>query len=282
MVKIKLAAIMASIVFILSLSHAVSMLPLASAQDILLVDPDNPGTGTAFSLIQEALDAIPDTELRVILIKTGVYSEDLLVHNDISAVLSGGFSPDFSVITGSVTVGSISVSLGSVIIEAGSQFIFLSDPMPPVITLNGTGPITLFAGFDCPYTEQGATAVDIVDGTFAATVGGDTVDCNTVGVYVVTYDATDAAGNAATQVTRTVNVVVDDSSILVDFNYMGTELGTQSQPYNTLAEAIEAVAVGGTITIKAGITSETFDGINKINKNVTIKSSGGTAVIGEQ
>ncbi len=77
------------------------------------------------------------------------------------------------------------------------------------------------------------------------------------------------------------NFVVD-ISIWVDFNYVGTELGTLSQPYNTLAEAIEAVAVGGTITIKAGITSETFDGINKINKNVTIKSSGGTAVIGKQ
>ncbi|MCP5100187.1 MAG: DUF5011 domain-containing protein, partial [Chloroflexi bacterium] len=31
------------------------------------------------------------------------------------------------------------------------------DTMPPVITLTGTDPVTLFAGVDCPYTEQGAT-----------------------------------------------------------------------------------------------------------------------------
>jgi len=71
-------------------------------------------------------------------------------------------------------------------------------------------------------------------------------------------------------------------SVWVDFNYSGTELGTESQPYNTLAEAINAVAEGGEITIKAGITSETFTGINKIDKKVTIKSVNGTAIIGQQ
>ncbi len=72
------------------------------------------------------------------------------------------------------------------------------------------------------------------------------------------------------------------TSVWVDFTYTGTEVGTQSQPYNTLAEAINAVTVGGIITIKAGTTNETFDGTNKINKSVTIKSSGGTVIIGKQ
>ncbi|MDP1884334.1 MAG: hypothetical protein Q8L10_03105, partial [Candidatus Moranbacteria bacterium] len=45
------------------------------------------------------------------------------------------------------------------------------------------------------------------DGTGSATVGGDIVNANTVGTYIVTYDYTDAAGNPAIQVTRTVNVV---------------------------------------------------------------------------
>ncbi len=70
-------------------------------------------------------------------------------------------------------------------------------------------------------------------------------------------------------------------TVHVDFTYIGTESGTQGQPYNTLAEAINAVAVGGEIIIKGGITSETFTGINKINKKVTIKSSGGTVTIGK-
>ena len=37
----------------------------------------------------------------------------------------------------------------------------------------------------------------------------NSVDVNTVGTYTVTYNVSDAAGNAATQVTRTVNITPD-------------------------------------------------------------------------
>ncbi|MDZ4227052.1 MAG: DUF5011 domain-containing protein, partial [Patescibacteria group bacterium] len=37
-------------------------------------------------------------------------------------------------------------------------------------------------------------------------VGGDTVDTDTVGEYTITYKVSDAAGNAADEVTRTVIV----------------------------------------------------------------------------
>jgi hypothetical protein len=40
-------------------------------------------------------------------------------------------------------------------------------------------------------------------------VGGDAVDTDTAGVYVITYDVTDSGALAATQVTRTVNVNED-------------------------------------------------------------------------
>ncbi len=131
------------------------------------------------------------------------------------------------------------------------------------------------------------TLISSVDGTVgSASADGSgnwtiTASALTAGAHNITATATDTAGNtgAASSALAITITIID---IWVDFNYTGTELGTQSQPYNTLAEAINAVAVGGTITINAGITSETFDGINKINKNVTIKSSGGTAVIGEQ
>ena len=56
--------------------------------------------------------------------------------------------------------------------------------------------------------EEGATATDNVDGDISANIviGGDTVDTNTAGQYIVTYNVSDAAMNAATEVTRTVNV----------------------------------------------------------------------------
>ena len=79
------------------------------------------------------------------------------------------------------------------------------DTTAPVITLTGDPTVTLEVG--AAYNEQGATATDNYDTTVTVVIGGDTVDTSTVGTYTVTYDATDANNNAATQVTRTVNVV---------------------------------------------------------------------------
>ena len=81
------------------------------------------------------------------------------------------------------------------------------DLIAPVITLNGDATMDVLVG--TTYTDAGATASDNFDGDISAniSVGGDTVDVNTVGTYVITYNVSDAAGNAATEVTRTVNVI---------------------------------------------------------------------------
>ena len=87
----------------------------------------------------------------------------------------------------------------------------VTDTTVPVITLNGDAVVDLNVGDT--YTEEGATATDNVDGDISANIviGGDTVDTNTAGQYIVTYNVSDAAGNAAAEATRTVNVneVVD-------------------------------------------------------------------------
>ena len=77
----------------------------------------------------------------------------------------------------------------------------------PVIALTGNATVSIEAGGN--YTEQGAIASDVhdVDTSPTVTVGGDSVDASSVGSYTVTYNATDASGNVASQVTRTVNVV---------------------------------------------------------------------------
>jgi subtilisin-like proprotein convertase family protein len=78
--------------------------------------------------------------------------------------------------------------------------------------------------------------------------------------------------------------LVQGNEVHADFGYEGTELGTVSQPYNTLGEALNAVADYGEIIIKGGITSETFAGDDKIEKKVTIKPFDitTTATIGQQ
>lgn len=79
-----------------------------------------------------------------------------------------------------------------------------ADTTAPAIYLIGAQSITVQQ--NDPYVEQGAIYLDNVDGSGNATVGGDTVNTAALGTYMVTYDYTDAAGNAAPQKTRLVTV----------------------------------------------------------------------------
>jgi len=120
------------------------------------------------------------------------------------------------------------------------------DTTPPVITLTGANPITLLAGVDT-YTEQGATAVDIVDGTFAATVGGHTVDAGIPGEYIVTYDATDEAGNPATQVTRTITVLSSSDAtdnLITGIEDLGLANNTEKSLLGPLKKVIKTLDDG--------------------------------------
>jgi len=80
------------------------------------------------------------------------------------------------------------------------------DTTPPAITLLGDNPQIIEAGQ--AYTELGATASDNLDGDLSTSIVIDAsaVDTAVPGDYTVTYDVMDAAGNAATTVTRTVRV----------------------------------------------------------------------------
>ncbi|MEM6641850.1 MAG: family 16 glycosylhydrolase [Bacteroidota bacterium] len=80
------------------------------------------------------------------------------------------------------------------------------DITPPVITLIGDATINLNVGDT--YNEQGATASDDTDGDISGNIaiGGDVVDTNVEETYVITYNVSDAAGNAAEEVKRTVIV----------------------------------------------------------------------------
>jgi hypothetical protein len=77
------------------------------------------------------------------------------------------------------------------------------DITSPVITLTGEEIINLNVGDE--YIEQGATVTDDTDTSVAVIISGS-VDTATFGVYVIHYNATDTAGNSATEVTRTINV----------------------------------------------------------------------------
>jgi len=80
-----------------------------------------------------------------------------------------------------------------------------TDTVKPTITLLGENPVMITVGET--YTDAGAVANDDVDGNITDKITvTNTVDTSTPGTYTVTYDVSDAAGNEADVVTRTVIV----------------------------------------------------------------------------
>lgn len=79
------------------------------------------------------------------------------------------------------------------------------DTIKPIITLNGNTNVTVVAG--ATYTDAGATATDETAPANPTVTTTGTVNAAVPGVYTLSYNAVDAAGNDALTVTRTVTVV---------------------------------------------------------------------------
>ncbi|MDB4554076.1 DUF5011 domain-containing protein, partial [Akkermansiaceae bacterium] len=157
--------------------------------------------------------------------------------------------------TGSYSITVPSLSEGSHIITAtatdgagnvsnSATLTVMVDTTAPVITLGGDAEVTIQV--DGSYTEESATS----DGGEAVAATGS-VDPDTVGSYTITYAATDAAGNVAQEVTRT--VIVED----------------KIAPVITLAgDAVVTLEVGGSYTEFGVMVSDNYD----TNLTVTIDS----------
>src|SRR3989338_3770843 len=157
------------------------------------------------------------------------------------------------------------------------------DTTIPVITLVGVNPQTIEVGD--AYTELGATAIDNYDGDITTSISIDAtaVDTDTLGSYTVTYDVTDSEGNAATQVTRTVDVIdttipvitlvgVNPQTIEVGDAY--TELGaTAIDNYDgdiTTSIVIDATAVDTDTLGSYGVTYDVTDSEGNAATTVTM------------
>ncbi|MDO8556421.1 MAG: ice-binding family protein [Nanoarchaeota archaeon] len=142
-------------------------------------------------------------------------------------ILSGGAQAKniFWQVADTTTLGTTSVFNGNIldrtaiVIETGATLngralaqtavtldannILIPDIQPPVITILGVNPVNIAQ--NATYNDTGATALDDVSGVVSVSSFG-TVDTTIIGVYNITYNATDTAGNTATAI-RTINVL---------------------------------------------------------------------------
>ncbi|MDQ6993779.1 MAG: tandem-95 repeat protein, partial [Mariprofundus sp.] len=129
------------------------------------------------------------------------------------------------------------------------------DQTAPVITLAGTNPTILNVG--TAYTESGATAVDNIDGNLSASiVVTGQVNSTVVGANTITYQVSDAAGNAAMPVTRSVNVV-DTVAPLITTPAPVTIVATSVNGISAQNGTIQTFLAGATATDNVGVLSLT-------------------------
>ena len=214
---------------------------------------------------------------------------------DISGtVVIGGDTVDPSAPGTYVVTYDVSDSGGNAAAQA-SRTVTVEDTTAPVITLTG-GDVTIECLNDT-YTEQNATALDLCDGdvTGSIVISGS-VDTSIAGDYDVTYNVSDAAGNAATEVVRTVTVlpstlpVVTASSsaipVEIDTSVNATADFTDAgnnEPHTASIDWGDGASTAGTVDQMADSVSgsHTYDEAGVYTVTVTVTDSCGDEGVGE-
>ncbi|CAN7716774.1 S-layer homology domain-containing protein [Paenibacillus sp. LjRoot153] len=170
---------------------------------------------------------------------------------------------------------NVSDAAGNAAAEVTRQVIVSENPdvIKPIITLNGDAIIYLANG--AGYIDAGASAADDPDGditgnivttvtsnVYSGVYSGTTVDTTLAGTYTYHYNVSDAAGNAAAEVTRTVVVADKEQTSTPDPETPSTPSTPETPqtpedsttPESTSTQILKdddlSAAVAGTITAK--------------------------------
>ncbi len=139
----------------------------------------------------------------------------------------------------------------------GSFTITVQDTTPPAIAIAGANPATVERL--ATYTDAGATATDLVDGTRTVTTTS-TVNTAVAGAYTVSYTATDTRSNSRT-VTRTVNVVDTVAPTVVMSSVATDPPTTLPIPVTvTFSESVTGFTAGDIATGNATVSNFTGSG----------------------
>lgn len=180
-----------------------------TAPTISDIENQTTATGVATSAIPFT---IGDGETEGNLTVSATSSNTTLVPNDNANIVFGGSGTNRTITitpaSGQSGTSTITVTVSDGEMTASDQFILTvgtPDTTKPVITLVGDSTVRIAVGNT--YSDAGATAEDDVDGTITGSIlVTNPVDTNEPGTYTVTYNVSDASGNAADAVTRTVTV----------------------------------------------------------------------------
>ncbi len=162
-----------------------------------------------------------------------------------------------SVATFSYSVTATDTFSNEVTDSSGS--LTVADSEAPVITMFGSDPETVEAA--TTYTDAGATATDNVDGDLTSEIVTiNNVNTAIVGVYEVTYNVTDSAGNMANE-TRIV-IVSDTTAPII------TVLGNNP----------ETVQLGAAYTDAGATATDSLDG--DLTSSISTSGTVDTAILG--
>ncbi len=176
-------------------------------------------------VIEQPVDTTPPTitlfgQMNTVIYIGAVFVEPGYSANDnfdgnITARVTVTGNVDSSVIGETTLQYAVSDNAGNETIAIRTVFVTVEpeDTTPPVISLFGNSSMTLIVGDS--YIEPGYSATDDVDGDISAQVViTGSVNTNVAGSYTLRYSVSDAAGNVAAEIIRT--VIVEEASLCVE------------------------------------------------------------------
>ena len=141
----------------------------------------------------------------------------------------------------------------------------------PVITVLGDNPLSVHIG--TTFTDPGATAFDMEDGTITPVTASGTVNMLNVGAYTIFYNVKDSDGLAAVEKTRVVNVASscsdgrdNDGDTKIDYpadtgcTNPNDDSENQAPTLTLLGNTIMSLVVGTTFTDPGATATDHEDG----------------------
>jgi hypothetical protein len=218
-------------------------------------------TSSVATLVVVLPPSITSSSLTNVTIQCGSNTLAFFVTAAGSGPLSYQWSLDGSAVAGatntSFSLSNLHLPNHTVSLQVASPYASLTsnalltvqDTLPPVITLNGSNPLTLQLGSS--FADPGATATDLCAGPVAVIASGP-VNTGVVGTNAIRYTASDGDGNTNTA-SRTV-IVIDTTPPTIVWSFTNLVLAANSNclatmPCVTGSNGVQATDLSGIASI---------------------------------